>query len=304
VIDSLGAEERSVTMTPARGVLRVSSGSTVARATPTDDTAFGRVAVFGRAGWESKFVIAALEEAGWGVDARLTLGRDREVRQGDPTPSLGRHAAVILLDTVVGTDAVGLARFVRVGGGLVLGGVGARATAPALRAIAPARVVATEPPETREFDGLDGHDPTHALPLHVLGAVRDDAVVLSAREGSPASAVRRVGSGRVAQMGFAETWRWRMQGGERGIREHRAYWSRLVGSVAADANSPTGAQAAGHQVSADAAPLAQLVHMLGPSTAGPRSLTPRGPVFPVWMGATILLAALAEWGSRRSRGAV
>ncbi|MEX2180495.1 MAG: hypothetical protein WD771_00495 [Gemmatimonadaceae bacterium] len=306
LVDSLTADERTVTMSAVRGALRVASGTTVARVVLGDGVTPGRVVVLGGAGWESKFVVAALEEAGWGVDARLTLGRDREVRQGDPTPRLARHAAVVVLDTAIGADAAALARFVRAGGGLVLAGDGARALAPALRAVAPGRVVASEPPETRHFDGLDGHAPTDALPLHVLGALRVDAVVLGVRDRSPTTAVRRVGAGRVAQMGFRETWRWRMQGDDRGQHEHRAFWSRLVASVAA---VPAGAASAGgppvpDEMSDESAPLAQLVHALGPAAAEPRPSTPRGPALPPWVGAVILGAALAEWGLRRRRGAV
>src|SRR5215207_3304329 len=42
----------------------------------------GRVLVLGRAGWESKFVVAALEERGWAVSARMPVAPTVVVAQG------------------------------------------------------------------------------------------------------------------------------------------------------------------------------------------------------------------------------
>jgi hypothetical protein len=255
------------------------------------------VAVLGRAGWEAKFVIAALEEEGWGVDARLTLGRDREVVQGNPRPRLERHAAVIVLDTAIGGLAADLAHYVRDGGGLVLAGVGARTRAAGLAEFAPARVTSTLPPLVREFEG---DEPTHALPLHTLGAVRPDAVVLAWRDSAATIVIRRAGAGRVAQVGLGETWRWRMQGEGRGVSEHRAFWSRIVGSVAAvSAVTEQGATMAD-----EGAPLARLTQALGPAARDTAPAPAGDPPLPPWLGLTIFLVALAEWASRRSRGAV
>jgi hypothetical protein len=286
--------------------VRVVEGSTEARVAPADSVSLGRIAVYGRAGWEPRFVIAALEEAGWQVDARLTLGRDRDVLQGEIVPRRARHAAVVVFDTASLTrEGVLFARFVREGGGLVLAGEAAAADVPALRAIAGAQVTKLEPPETRSFEG---HEPTHALPLHVLGTRRADAVLVDSREGLPAIVARRVGAGRIVQVGYDDTWRWRMEGEGRAVEDHRTFWSRTVGLAAAATTLPRRAVIDGVPVPRDIAlddpaPRAALMHALGP----PASDAPkesRGPKeLPRWIGLVILSLLLAEWASRRGRGA-
>lgn len=311
-LDSLAAPGGVLTTMAARAAILVTSGSTEARVRPRDQVELGRVAVYGRAGWEPRFAMAALEEAGWMIDAHLTLGRDRDVRQGQTALRLSRHSAAVVFDTAsLRREANALARFVREGGGVVLAGEAASAAVPALRTVAGARVVALEPPETRSFAG---HEPTHALPLHALGALRPDAVLVEDREGTPAVVARRVGAGRIVQLGYADTWRWRMEGEGRAVEEHRAYWSRLVGLAAAAATFPRSALNAepanvsggtphGAQRGLDAAPLASLTHALGPAAPATSATTSRGPTLPLWLGPLILLALLAEWSSRRGRGA-
>ena len=106
--------EAQVQLTSGKRVLRPSDDpSAAARA----GEAPGRVFVLGRVGWEAKFTIAALEEAGWEVDARLRLADTLFVTQGaSRTPVPGMHAAVVALDTVLGAAAAQLTRFVRAGG--------------------------------------------------------------------------------------------------------------------------------------------------------------------------------------------
>lgn len=304
-LDSLEAAG-ALTTDAVRGAVRVVAGMTEARVAPADSVSLGRVAVYGRAGWEPRFVIAALEEAGWRVDARLTLGRDRDVLQGEIVPMRTRHAAVIVFDTasLVREGAI-FARFVREGGGLVLAGAAAAANVPALRGLAGAQVTRLEPPETRSFEG---HEPTHALPLHVLGTRRADAVLVESREGLPAIVARRVGAGRIVQMGYDDTWRWRMEGEGRAMEEHRAFWSRTVGLAAAAttvSRRPVidGVAAPRDLALDDPAPRASMFHALGAPTVDAPS-GPRGPKeLPRWLGALILLLLLAEWASRRGRGA-
>jgi hypothetical protein len=295
VIDSL-APAAALTLEPTRGPAQLVQGSSVAAAVPQDVAPPRRAMVLGRVGWESRFIITALEEAGWSVDARLALGREREVQQGEALPRTERHDVVIVTDSsAANANGASLARFVRGGGGVILAGEAAGARAPALRAIAGSRVQRMEAPETESFEG---HEPTHALPLYALGDIASDASLLEDREGTPAVVARRVEAGRVMQLGYAETWRWRMQGEGRSVEEHRAYWSRLAGLVARGDTRPAAVTNAG-----DAAPLAAVVQAIGlpseiaaPSAAG-------GPSFPTWLGPIILLALLAEWGSRRRRGA-
>ncbi len=187
LIDSLEAAA-ALTLEPTRGAAQVVQGSTIAAAAPLEIAPPRRALVLGRVGWEPRFIITALEEAGWGVDARLVLGRERSVSQGDVSPRIERHDVVIVADSAMAnSNAPALARFVRAGGGLIL--TGEAAGARALRALTGARVVRNEDPETRSFEG---HDPTHALPLVALGDIARDAILIADREGTPAIVARRV----------------------------------------------------------------------------------------------------------------
>jgi len=294
-VDSLDAAA-TLTLEPTRGAAQIVEGSTVALALAREVAPPRRVLLLGRVGFEPRFIITALEEAGWLVDTRLALGREREVRQGERTLQLTRHDVVIVTDSAsANREATSIARFVRAGGGLILAGEANAASAPALRSIAAARVLREEEPETRSFEG---HEPTHALPLFVLGGIVRDAEVIEDREGTPAVVARRVEAGRVLQVGFAETWRWRMEGEGRSIEEHREYWSRLAGIVA---RGQTSAVAAPDVRSS--APLAAMVHAVGPAVENDALSPSNGPAFPLWLGPIILLALLFEWGSRRRRGA-
>lgn len=320
-IDSLSAGAGTLTTDGVRGRFAVNSSGTVASIAEPSALTPGRVLVLGRVGWESKFTIAALEEAGWIVDARLRLSDTVTVEQGRSTaPVAGTHAVVVVLDSLLGAaqsanatanaTANGIARFVRAGGGLVLSGDAARPRP--LAALAAARVTGLVAGETGAFE--DGR-PLHALPFHALGGLAPDAVLLETRDDVPAVVARRVAAGRVLQSGYAETWRWRMQGETGSVEAHRAYWSRLVG-MAAPAQA-FGARTAGaalpiasvtsladlSDATADPAPYASLVDALGPAQSAAPTTTPRGDPLPPWLGALALLLLVAEWGSRRARGA-
>lgn len=296
LVDSLGGATGVLGTEATRGPLQVWDGTTVATAMPYERAEVSRVLVLGRAGWESRFVAAALEEAGWSVDLRVPLGRDRDVTQGETIPRLARHGVVIVLDSASARrEAAALARFASGGGGVILAAEAAAAQPSALRAIAGARVDRLEPPETRSFEG---HEPTHALPLFALTPVRDDALVLEEREGTPALVVRRVAAGRLLQLGYADTWRWRMEAEGAAVSEHRAYWSWLAGLAA-----PARGVAREAMPSVEPAPTAALVQALGPATPEPPALPGPGPALPLWLGPLIIVALLAEWASRRTRGA-
>jgi len=251
------------------------------------------VLIVGRAGWEGKFVAAALEEQGWTVEERLFIAPGADLTQG----SLGaidtsRFSAIVAIDTVFGATGASIVRFVREGGGLVL--LANAADAPAVRAIAPARAGTRRVADTRAFDGAE---PVNAMAVYPLEALRADAVRLSTRGSIVTAAARREGAGRVLQAGFDETWRWRMQGGADAVAAHRAWWSRMVASVAA-----TPMSAASDDASAESAPVARLVAALGPATSMEPSMAPARQL-PVWLLPAILVALLAEWASRRWRGA-
>lgn len=261
VLDSLDAS--GVLMTePPRGPVQAREGTTVALAAAPGMAPPPAVFVYGRAGWESRFAITALEEIGWQVDALLTLGRERAVRQGAAAATLARHGVVVVFDSArVRRDAAALQRFVRGGGGVVLAGEAAQ---------------------------------SRVLPA------RGDAIVLTRGDSTVTVRATRVGRGRVLSLDEAESWRWRMQGEGAAVEAHREFWSRLVGLAApASALERSIAQRSAAQASA---PRAALVHALGPERPEPRRARGAAASFPWWLAPIILLALFTEWASRRRRG--
>jgi hypothetical protein len=199
---------------------------------------------------------------------------------------------VVALDETARPRAEQVARFVRAGGGVVLG-AGAAAV-PALAAISPARPAA---PFTATLGGLASAAPRSGLPGRSLAALRADAIVLERRGPGVTVAARREMLGRVVMIGYDETWRWRLQGGPQSPDEHRGWWSGLVGSVVRAVLVPRPQADA-----ADPAPLAALVSALGPPSAGAPPHAADG-----WRWDGVLLALclallLTEWLSRRTRG--
>ena len=312
LIDSLSAGAGTLTTEGVRGRFAVNSSGTTASVDARTAPALGRVLVIGRVGWESKFTIAALEEAGWLVDARLRLSDTITVEQGRSTmPVVGTHAAVVVLDSLLDAAASNsISRFVRAGGGLVLSGDAVRPRA--LAALTAARVTGIKSGEPGAFE--EG-EPLHALPFHALGGLTPDAVVLETRDDLPAVVARRVAAGRVIQSGYAETWRWRMQGEAGSVEAHRAHWSRLVGTAAPTptfvARTVRAASLESQEASltdlaaatADPAPLASLVDALGPAQADAPASAPARDPLPPSLGALALLLLVVEWASRRARGA-
>ena len=203
-----------------------------------------------------------------------------------------RYAAIVALDTTLGLIGPSIARFVREGGGLVL--LAGAANAPAVRAIAPARAGARRPAESRAFDSAH---PVDAMPIFPLESPRADAVRLGMRGPSLTLAVRREGAGRVLQAAFSETWRWRMQGGSDAVAAHRAWWSGMVGSVAASPVVPGETTP-----SAEAAPMARWIDAFGAATRDAGDSAPSRPLAE-WLFPLIILCLIGEWGSRRWRGA-
>jgi hypothetical protein len=264
------------------------------------------VLVLGRAGWEGKFVAAALQESGWTVRARMPAAPNVFVADAGVLPiDTARYAAVVALDSTANDLAPTLARFVAQGGGLVL--AGDTPSLVSLRALAPARTAARLPGRILlESDSVTRPD----LPVRPLDAIRGDAVRL---EGEPAGvtvAVRRAGAGRVITVGYDESWRWRMLGGENGPSAHRDWWSRTVGLVAPEraeeglsdvqsvrpSDSPT--------VRLSQAPTAALFAALGPpAPAATDATSPARDSLPLALLALVVAALLAETASRRFRGA-
>ena len=281
------------------GMLRATEGRTSATVESGAMALLHPVLVLGRASFEAKFVMAALEERGWTVDARLTVAPAASVNQGKLRAlDTARFSAVVALDTSLGAAGEQLARYVNSGGGLIL--LGDAANAAAVRALAPAHVGARTPGTTRD---VQAKAPLDALPFQPLEALRSDAVRLGARAGKVTLAARREGAGRVLQVGYNETWRWRMQGGDDAVIAHRLWWSRLVASVAyaAAPRNGLGIAISSDGNSAEGAPLARIYDAFGPvSTPSAVSTPSRG--LPAWLLPLICMLLLAEWASRRLRG--
>jgi hypothetical protein len=275
----------------------------VFRAAAVDSVRTGTVVVAGRAGWEGKFVVAALEERGWKVVGRWSIAPGVDVSQGAITLDTSLVSAVVALDTSAARLGGALERFVRSGGGLVLAGSSARA--PALVSLAPAAAAERINPRATRTDTLD----RGSAGFYALSSLRAGATPLERRQDRIAVAAQRVGAGRVIQVGFDESWRWRMAGGAGSEAAHREWWSRIVGAVVyAPPSHPEPFVAALlegrlREGSALSAPLATLIDRLGPGrTAAPANFERWTPDSRVLL-ALMLTLLLIEWISRRLRGA-
>lgn len=251
-----------------------------------------RLLVLGRVGWESKFTIAALEERGWLVDARLGLSPGNTISQGTPlSPDTARYSAVIVLDSAAATNPASIVRYATDGGGVVVGGSATRV--PAFAAILAGRAGSRSVPRQRLADTTEEGGARYPI----LG-LRNDAVLLEWDDSVMVLAGRRAGAGRVVQLAEEESWRRRMRRADNSIEAHRDWWTRVVASVA---YAPASTAAINTE---DAAPLAALVDALGARVSGVVSATP-----PPSRNTDALLfgvlsaALLAEWASRRWRGA-
>jgi hypothetical protein len=298
-VDTAAGAFGSVRLASVEGNVTVADGSQHARADAPSSVRPRRLFVSGGAGWEAKFVIAALEERGWIVDADLFVGPGRDVRQGAAAPlDTARYSAVVLLDSTAVERARGVEQFARAGGGVVL-------AADANRASQVARLVAWRAGarETAPLGTVAGDTMWRGMSRMSLDSIAGrPAIALERRSGRPVVAARRYYAGRVVGVGYDQTWRWRMSGGvgDSSVSQHRDWWSRVVASVAARRASnvadgvPTGA-----------APLARLHDVLGPSSQPVRPLpvvlSPG--VVSNLLGALLLSALLAEWVLRRKRGA-
>jgi hypothetical protein len=295
-VASLGAV---ITTPMAVGAIRANAGGAEAAAAVPPALAIKSVAVIGAAGWEGKFIASALEERGWAVEAHFTIAPKVDVTQGSARVVLdtSRVGAVIAIDSTVAGYASEIERFMRSGGGLVL--AGAAGMSPAVAALAPGTLATRTHPNIQPNDtirlGTTGFYPVSAL--------KDDGVALERRKEGVAVAARRVGAGRVVQVGYDDSWRWRMAGAAGSEAAHREWWSRVVASVAYAPTAIPGASTtgAGGIAPAASAPVANLVARLGPA----RVLTgsPGGPrVDHRMLLALMMILLLAEWASRRLRG--
>jgi len=261
---------------------------------PAPDSAHLRaIVVIGNAGWEGKFIVSALEERGWPVVARFRVAPNVDVTQGVALPlDTGRVAAVVATDTTIQSLGAALERFVRSGGGLVL--AGSAGLAPAVAPLRPGSLGARTRPSALPVDTIG----LGATGYYPVAALNGDGVALDRRSGGVAVAARRVGAGRVLQVGYDDSWRWRMAGGPGSEAAYRDWWSRAVAAVAylPDAGVKIAESAT------ESAPLANLVDRLGPPQPTAADKTPRPPVDGRLLLVLIMILLLTEWGSRRMRG--
>ena len=266
-----------------------------ASAVVPDSVTLRPVLVIARAGWEGKFVAAALAERGWTVETSFEVAPGVTVgpatRRALDTAS---YAAVIALDSSAAVWGPRLASYAASGGGVMIAGAAGR-----LASLAP--LLAGRPgPRTREPVARLASAVTPAnLPIHPIAAPVRDAVPLEWRDGSIVAAARRVGAGRVVQIAYDDTWRWRLAGADGSPEAHRAWWAGVVSAVA---YAPSPAVRAADSL--DAAPYAHVVAALGAPSARP-AMPARAPGRDPTSAIAIALfvALLAEWTSRRLRGA-
>lgn len=303
IVDSVPPGEMAMLGVNLSGVTRAHPLGDTSRVLATtrvsDSLIVRRVLVLGMAGWESRFLAAALEEAGWEVDARLGVAPTATVTQGVVRPDTARHSAVVVIDSSAAPHAAAIAEYARSGGGVVL--LPDALSLGALRGIAPGSRGSVIPGESGM---LASAEPRHGLPLVPVTSLRDGAAILETREGHAAVAARRVAAGRVAQVGFEDTWRWRFSADDGALAAHRSWWSSIVGSVAYA--PPVFQPAANPFTTIDEAPAAAVVATLGaPTEAMPDEATAfqgRSPALQWWLFGMAALALLAEWASRRLRG--
>lgn len=275
----------------AVGTLRGQVGGQHFSARVVDSVDLKSVMIVGAAGWEGKYIVSALEERGWPVIARFTIAPNVDVTQGTiQSLDTSRVAVLIAIDSTVATLGDAVARFVRAGGGLVI--AGPAASAKNIAALAPGRIAERTRPNVKPTDtvrlGSTGFYPV---------ALKSDAIALEKRADGVAVAARRLGAGRVIQVGYDDSWRWRMAGVAGSERAHREWWARIVSSAA---YAPVGTSAALADAST-AAPVASLTDRLGL----PRTLTSKLPATPIdrrWLIAAMMTLLLVEWTSRRLRG--
>lgn len=293
-IDSIrvGSLGGSITAPVIVGRVSASSAGETASADVPDSTRLRSIIVLGAAGWEGKFIVAALEERGWPVVPRFTVAPSVDVTPaGMLALDTARVAAVVVVDTSLQSLGGAIERYVRSGGGLILAGPAAMTS---LSDLAPGSVLPRVRPAVLPADTI-GLGSTGFYPV---AALKSDAVVLERRSAGIAVAARRVGAGRVIQLGYDDSWRWRMAGAAGSENAHREWWSRLISAVAyappfADESSTSTTRSA---------PLATLVDRLGVARATSPAGSGRGPMDRRLLFAAMMILLLLEWASRRLRG--
>lgn len=294
-----------VTVPHLQGEARVSVDGTTASAVLQDSLTIKPILVLGVASWEGKFVMAALEEYGWQVDARFDVSPKVTgvVIQGPAELQIdtAHYSAVIALDTSAAKYAGQISTFVHSGGGFIA--EGAAASSATFAALMPGALGEQLPPTVTLADTTH---PRSAFALAPITQLKPAAVAVEDRANEGTAAVRiavaavRSGAGRVLQIGYSNTWHWRM-GGKDGdpVRAYEKWWSAMVSSVAYAQRTPLASMTV-----TEPTPLASLVATLGAARAEakPRIGLLDDPRFLPAAFALLMAALLAEWASRRLRG--
>ncbi|HEY0151566.1 MAG TPA: hypothetical protein VGB92_06190 [Longimicrobium sp.] len=198
----------------------------------------------GLPGWESRFIVRALEESGARVDVRFDLGRGLGVGQGGGdaiTPArLAATDAVLVLDRapLSGGEAALLASYAARGGGVLLAGDRSGAAAFGIvrggSTVAPLDASSIRWTAPAELAPL----PTDRIRVTAAAFVGAGAATVLAASTSQGGllALRPLGRGRAASLAVTDTWRWRMEGGR--MDEHREFWRGLVDWLASAPRDP------------------------------------------------------------------
>lgn len=310
LIDSLQVAGGGGTVVAGRLAGTVSAASGAARASVVAPIApvIRKVLLFAEPGWEAKFTTAALEERGWTVEARYVIGKNTAVTQGAPAaPDTARYAVVIALDSSAATHAAAIRRYAQMGGGVVI--AGAATTLREFGNMLPGRVSTREPGVP---GALETQTPLLGLAWRPITPDSDAAVVARSDRKSGKNdvtiAARRFGAGRVVETAYDGLWEWRMAGPDGSVDAHRQWWSSLVSSVAfAPTPRDTTGGAIKHfaDVPGSAAPYADARARLGKSSTMPalEANVAGGTRWDLILMLVAVVSLLAEWASRRLRGA-
>ena len=254
--------------------------------------------MIGDAGWESKFVVAALEEEGWKVEAFIRVAPGVDITQGATAViDTSRYSAVVALDGAAAPYANRIVEFVQTGGGALLA-----PPAASINAMLPLRAGSVGRPASGSRPSqANGSVSLATLAVVPIASLRNDAILLEQRAGAVTIAARRIGAGRTIQLGYEDTWRWRMAGGESAVRDHRIWWTELVSGVAYAPPVSRLRVTTGR----DQAPRLGLVAAIGPNA--PRGAIPNrsttGSDWIAWVFVLLALGLTGEVASRRLRGA-
>jgi hypothetical protein len=299
VIDTLRPHDAgaSVTLNSVADRLSARTKSSLASTVVRDSLVLHRILVIGQADWESKFVVAALEEEGWKIDALIRVAPGVDVTQGSTAIDTARYSAVVALDAVASPYANRIVEFAQNGGGVILG-----PGAASLDAMAPLRAGAVGRSTSETRGAPSGAEISLAtLPLAPITSLRSYAAPFEKRGAAIAIAAERVGAGRVLQLGYEDTWRWRMSGGDGAVRDHRLWWTRLVSSVAYAPRIPRPSST----ISTDEGPMIGLVAAIGSAAHMDASsgLSGNQSDSMVWLFVLLAVGLIGEIASRRLRGA-